>query len=155
MRTFDAKLFVVVLLLLVFQTISIGQNSNTLSEKKYAIAEQNYLVGLESSNIGMRANSAFYLGEMKSQAAVSNLIHMIRNDKCTACRILAALSLFKIGDKTGIHEIKMIREFVPSEDNSSDKNYISHLSVLWGQYLNSHPEESLVLKNIRFPDEAN
>jgi hypothetical protein len=154
MRSLFVKLLVVVFLILICNSVFSGQDLSSLSEKQYAVAEQNFMKGLESNSIGMRANSIFYLGEMKSQTAASYLIHIIHNDKCAACRIIAALSLFKIGDKTGIHEIKKIREFAPP-DPSNDNNYILYLSVLWNQYLTSHSEESLVLKNIRFPNDVN
>jgi hypothetical protein len=149
MRLLNVKSFATIILLLICYSFSFAQNSNPLLQKNYTKAELNFLNGLESNNKGVRANGAYYLGEMKSQTSVSYLVNMMKYDNSFACRIVAALSLFKIGEPTGIQEVKMIREFVPP-DTSSDKNYVFYLSILWNQYLQSHPEEELVLKNIQF-----
>lgn len=134
-------------------SVSVAQDSDSLLKKNYAKAELNFMKGLESDNIGVRANAAYYLGEIKSQSSVSYLIHLMKYDKCFACRIVAALSLLKIGDPAGIQEVKMVRDFIPP-DTSSDKNYLTYLSILWNQYLANNPEDELVLKNIQFPIEG-
>jgi HEAT repeat protein len=153
MKKLFIKFLTAILLVTICQSISFGQNTAQLSKRNYERAEQSYLNGLESNNFGMRANSAYYLGELKSQAAVFHLINMIYRDRNYGCRIVAALSLFKIGDAAGIQAVKNIREYTP-DDKSTDDNYISHLSVLWNQYLQKNPDEAVALKNIQFPSEA-
>ncbi len=79
---------------------------SVFSEEKYSQIEENYLVGLNSNNIGLRTSSAYFLGEMKSDKAIIPLLKLLRNGKTKVSRIIAALSLYKIGSRIGIYIIK-------------------------------------------------
>jgi len=153
MKLLKRTLLPVIVLLFLCNNICRAQDSDSWLKKNYVKAELNFIEGLGSGTTGVRANSAYYLGEMKSQVAVNFLTYMIDYDKCPACRIVAALSLLKIGDPEGVMKVKRIREFVPP-DTSSDTSYYSYLSSLWRHYLESHPDEAAVLKNIRFPGDV-
>lgn len=76
--------------------------------------EINYLKGAESDNLGLKISAAFQLGERKSRKAVIPLMEVLREDSAPEARIMAALSLYKIGDERGIFAIKKAMEF----DNS-------------------------------------
>ena len=78
-------------------------------------SEVNYLVGVKSDNSGLRASSAYYLGEMKSEKAVIPLMEILRTDTSASTRIMAALSLYKIGDARGLHAIKQAIRFDSDE----------------------------------------
>jgi uncharacterized membrane protein len=76
------------------------------------MVEENLLIGAKSENEGLRISSAYYLGETKSKAAVIPLMGILKNKKSTEqAKIMAALSLFKIGDERGIFAIKQAIEF--------------------------------------------
>ena len=77
----------------------------------YSNIEKNYLEGLSSSNDGLKLSSAYYLGELKSEKAVIPLMDMLRNSSDSSARIMAALSLIKIGNPRGIHMVQRQAEF--------------------------------------------
>lgn len=66
----------------------------------------NYLKGIESNNEGLKISASYYLGERKNDQAVIPLMKILHSDKSPEARIMAALSLFKIGDEKGIYAIK-------------------------------------------------
>lgn len=68
--------------------------------------DANYLKGVKSNNMGLRISSTYYLGERQSSDAVIPLMNELHTDKAPEARIMAALSLFKIGDKRGIYAIE-------------------------------------------------
>ena len=63
--------------------------------------DQNYLEGVKADNLGLKISASYYLGERKSSKAVIPL--------------MAALSLFKIGDERGIYAIKQAVTFDDNE----------------------------------------
>lgn len=75
----------------------------------------NYLQGIKANNEGLRISASYYLGERKSSKAVIPLMNILHNDKSPEARIMAALSLFKIGDERGIYAIKQAVQFDNSE----------------------------------------
>jgi hypothetical protein len=71
----------------------------------------NYLEGIKAGNEGLRISASYYLGERKSSKAVIPLMKILKSDKSPEARIMAALSLFKIGDERGIYAIKQAIQF--------------------------------------------
>ena len=92
-----------------------GENKNTPAPNSYEAIELNRLIGLASDNEGLKVSCAFNLGEMKSQKAVIPLIAMLRDGKSDEERIIAALSLMKIGDAQGVYMVSRAAKF---SDNS-------------------------------------
>lgn len=92
-----------------------GDKAKTSSDKiiaQYEKIEANLLVGLASGNKGLMISSAYYLGEMKSKKAVIPLMEKLQemDCNCTELRIVAALSLIKIGDARGVYLVKRTAE---------------------------------------------
>lgn len=77
--------------------------------------EQNYLEGVKSDNLGLKISASYYLGERKSSKAVIPLMSILKSDKSPEARVMAALSLFKIGDERGIYAIKQAVKFDDNE----------------------------------------
>jgi HEAT repeats len=75
----------------------------------------NYLSGVKGDNEGLRISASYYLGERKSTKAVIPLMNVLHTDKSPEARIMAALSLFKIGDERGIYAIKQAVQFDDNE----------------------------------------
>ncbi len=88
----------------------VNRELTLLSEKK-GIKEENYLAALNSGNEEIRINSAYLLGELKSQKAVEPLMDMFRKEKDDGAKLVAALSLLKIGDARGVFLVKRSIEF--------------------------------------------
>lgn len=90
-------------------------NMNTFPKaNSFEAIQTNRLIGLQSDNKGLRISCAFFLGEMQSHDAVIPLMKMLREGKTSAERIVAALSLVKIGDARGVYLVK--REITFSND---------------------------------------
>ena len=62
--------------------------------------------GLNSNNEGLKAGCAYMAGEIRCQRSVVCLLKILRDNPSEELRILAALSLYKIGDARGIYAIK-------------------------------------------------
>lgn len=77
---------------------SIQMNENLISE--------NLLAGMKSNNKGLCASSTYLAGELCCKKGVIPLLSLLHNSECEEIRILAALSLCKIGDARGIYAVK-------------------------------------------------
>ena len=75
----------------------------------------NLLNGINSENQGLRVSSAYFLGELKSDKAVIPLMKILKSDENEESRIMAALSLIKIGDLRGIYAVKQAIKYDQSE----------------------------------------
>jgi len=96
---------------LIYPQDSINVVSNITEED----IEINYLVGVNTENLGLKVSAAYYLGERKSQKAVIPLMDMLHSESAPEARIMAALSLYKIGDERGIFAIKRAIEYDENE----------------------------------------
>jgi len=95
-----------------------------VSAEKLVVIENNYLVGLESDNHGLKVSSAFFLGEIGSDRAVIPLLKMFRDEEDPGAKFVAALSLLKIGDKRGIYRVKWEADHCDCESATCIYEYI-------------------------------
>lgn len=128
-------------------TVSIyaeGVNKDVPKANTYEAIEMNRLVGLTSDNDGLRISCAFNLGEMKSTKAVHTLMKMVREGKSEEERIIAALSLVKIGDPQGVYFVKQSAKFNDCERTRKicEKFYNGYLIQ---KYYEEHPEKLVEL----------
>ena len=72
-------------------------------------------LGLNSNNLGLQAGCAYMVGEVNCQRSVICLLKILHNSSSEELRILAALSLYKIGDSRGIFAIKQAIKFDESK----------------------------------------
>jgi len=79
------------------------------------LIETNLLQGLCTQNQGVRESAAFLLGEEKSIAGVVPLMQMLRDCPEESSRIVAALSLARIGDPRGTYAVKQAARFDESQ----------------------------------------
>lgn len=89
------------------------------------VIEKCYLEGISSDNEGVRASAALFLGYMKSEKAVIPLMKMMRDEKTEESRIIAALSLVRIGDEQGVYMVGRTALFntSPRVQKIADKFY--------------------------------
>ncbi|MFA7418556.1 MAG: HEAT repeat domain-containing protein [Melioribacteraceae bacterium] len=111
-----ARLFLTgILMLTVVLTASTYANVSPSSKTNtYETIEQNRLIGLSEDNEGLRVSAAFNLGEMKSQKAVLPLMKLLKDGKTEEEKIIAALSLIKIGDSQGVFLVSRAAQFQES-----------------------------------------
>ncbi len=109
-------LIILFLISFILSSISFGQESELINSKITSEdIEKNLVVGVETDNLGLKISSAYYLGERKSSKAVIPLMDVLHTDKSEEARIIAAVSLYKIGDARGIWAIQRAAEFDESE----------------------------------------
>lgn len=77
---------------------SIQMNENQITE--------NLLLGMNSCNKGLCASSVYMMGELCCKKGVITLMSILHNAECEELRILAALSLCKIGDARGVFAVQ-------------------------------------------------
>ncbi len=82
---------------------------------KVELIELNLLNGVSSENEGLQTSSAYFLGELKSRKAVIALMHLLHTGETEEARIVAALSLYKIGDARGMYAVQQNIKFDPSD----------------------------------------
>ncbi len=116
MRRLGLTLFVLFALLLTAETFAIGPKFFNSPRVTKDVIEKCYLDGIASDNEGVRASAATYLGFLKSEKAVLPLMKMMRDEKCEESRIIAALSLIRIGDEQGVYMVGRTALY-----NSSDR----------------------------------
>lgn len=106
---------------LIFVVLTVGSlaaNNPSAAKKKIFNRDdviKNLLIGVNSDNQGLKLSSGYYLGELKSDEAVLSLMNILKNSKNDEERIMAALSLSKIGDSRGIYAVKQAIKFDESE----------------------------------------
>jgi len=99
------SLFVFALVsLLGVQAFAISSPKNVTSLKQSSVVS--LLEGVKSENSGLRAGSAYMLGEFQSADAVLPLMELFNTSDVRGERIAAALALTKIGDERGIKVIE-------------------------------------------------
>ena len=76
---------------------------------------KNLVYNMNSDNKGVRESSAFMLGELGYDEGVIPLLAMLHNDPNESSRIVAALSLSKIGAARGKFAVKQAVKFDESE----------------------------------------
>ncbi len=147
----NLSLSLLAVLFLVNTSIARTENGefDNVNKDKYPVIEANLLVGLHSDNEGLRISSAYYLGELKSEKAVNELMAILRDDNSYPARIVAALSLIKIDDPQGVYMVQRTSLFNTQEGvrKMSERFYLSYL---FKKYLDQHPEKSNDFAYIKF-----
>lgn len=122
-------LFLILFLLLVSIPI-FPQGIKDTDNKVKEICYQTLLSGITSDNDGLRAGCAYMLGEVACDKGVIPLLKILHNDKREEARIVAALSLYKIGDSRGIYAIKQAIRFDESDRvrRLCEKFYLAYMN---------------------------
>jgi len=100
------------------------------SAKKDCIIKS-LLLGMESENLGLQSCAAYMLGEFCCDEAVVPLLRILHNNPLEEMRIIAALSLYKIGDSRGVFAIRQAIKFDESKRvrNMCNKFYRAYLQT--------------------------
>jgi len=126
----------IIILILLFAFVTYSQDTiKVVNRITNADIDQNLIVGVKSDILGLKVSASYYLGERKSSSGVIPLMHVLRSDESPEARIMAALSLFKIGDETGIFAIKRAIEF---DENEQVKNMCA---IFYQMYISEKSEK--------------
>ena len=82
-----------------------------LGDKEY---DQYLIKSLQDENVGIRSSAAQLLGERKVEVAVEPLVKMLKTEKNSSTRIVAAMALYQIGNEKALPALKEVA--------SKDKN---------------------------------
>ncbi len=109
------SIVVLPILIILFSCSALAESNSKIKNEVPDAAIQNLLVGLKSDNYGLRTSAAYILGDIANSKAVFPLMTMLRTAESEDARIVAALSLYKIGNATGIFAVKQAGRFDSSE----------------------------------------
>jgi len=99
-------------MVLVFTVILSGALfAHPLGDKEY---DQYLIKSLQDENVGIRSSAAQLLGERKAEIAVEPLVKMLKTEKNSSTRIVAAMALYQIGNEKALPALKEVA--------SKDKN---------------------------------
>jgi len=112
MKRFISLFFISLLML--NSNILLPQEMNSKKITANEACVKTLLMGLNSENCGVKNGCAFMFGELCCDKGVIPLLKILHSDQKEEARIMAALSLYKIGDSRGIFAIKQAIRF----DNS-------------------------------------
>ena len=129
MKKLITLLVLVVFFLFSSSVLFAGNKSIQNQSVSYEQIESTLLAGLNSDNYGLKVSSAYMLGEIKSEYAVNDLTMMLRDSDNEKMRLVAALSLLKIGTERSVFMVKKSRRFNDSENvrDLCDHLYNCHL----------------------------
>jgi hypothetical protein len=126
-------------LLIAALVIAISVSNLTFGGSKDSTQKANtfktVVAGINSQNFGLSQSSIYLSGFYKFPWAVDPLIDVLNNSvKDTFTRVLAAYSLYMIGDEKGMHAIKTV--------STDDSNYILNetCKFIYDKYLNIKSE---------------
>ncbi len=110
------RLVVIMVTIISFTGVIWSQDTiNVVSRITDADIDNSLLMGVKTNNLGLKVSAAYYLGERQSSRAVIPLMDVLHTDQSVEARIIAALSLYKIGEEKGIYVIKRAIEFDKNE----------------------------------------
>jgi hypothetical protein len=110
------KIITTIIVLALFLSAS----SNAIANPKANIqikdnTVETLIMGLNSSNVGLKSSSAYMIGELKLTEAIIPLLRILHTEKNEELRIAAALALYKIGSPVAIYAVKQSIRFDESE----------------------------------------
>ena len=106
MKRFAAVGSAIVLCVLLAATASARPPVEPKAGHLQELTEETLLNGLECENCGVQASAMYMLGDLKIEKAVIPLMSMLKSAPDEKSRIIAALSLCKIGDGRGTFAVK-------------------------------------------------
>ncbi len=110
------KLALAILTLSIFIIDADAKNKRpVINESNRDLIVENLMCGLCSYNNGLRTSSAYLLGEFKVAEATIPLMRILKQCGDENERIMAALSLYKIGTDQALFTVKQAGRFDESE----------------------------------------
>ncbi len=124
----------VILTMVISLTVkSFGEGKENPSNNFDSKTIQNFVMGINSENLGLCKSSIYYAGYYRIEGTVESLIKVLNDNSKKPClRILAAVSLFRIGDARGIRAIRDVVQF------DRIKSVKTKCSEIYNSYLNQN-----------------
>ena len=94
-----------VVMAIVLLTGSVSGQTLVNDAKKQKRMIENLILGIQSSNEGVKRDCIYFAGKYELSEAVSVLIDELKHEKNPKDRALIALALYRIGDEKGIQAV--------------------------------------------------
>jgi hypothetical protein len=111
------------LAILTASTVILAQSQKNLTKNE----TQNLLMAIGSDNIGLKKSAMYFAGYYKVVEAAEALKNEMHNNADPSIQILAALSLFEIGDDTVLNDLQSL---VNNSQNNIKVNGEGYLRTL-------------------------
>ncbi len=147
MKNYAGIIVLVVVFALLFSASVSASGKDKTRHLTYDKIETNLLVGLNSDNLGLSVSSAFMLGEIKSEKAILPLTRMLREAEDERARIVAAISLIKIGSERSTYVVKQGIRFNESKKVRKMCDHLYH-AHMHGDLKNTRTYENDMLGKI-------
>ncbi|MFA7421448.1 MAG: hypothetical protein WCZ90_17325 [Melioribacteraceae bacterium] len=92
-------------MVIVLLTGSVSAQMGNLDAKRQKKAVENLIVGIQSSNEGVKRDCIYYAALYELTETVNVLVGELKKEKNPKNRILIALALYRIGDEEGIQAV--------------------------------------------------
>lgn len=108
---------IITVLFLLFSSISLFAESNLGSANSLITKKvvDNYMIGINSDNEGVKLSCAYFMGEYNIDEGVIPLMKILNNGETEEARIIAALSLIKIKTPIAVYSVKEAAKLDDSE----------------------------------------
>jgi hypothetical protein len=110
-----SKLLFAVSLILILSFPMLPQETAVRNSSEMQACFETLQQGLTSDNVGLKAGCTYMVGVLRCQRSVITLLQILHSSPSEELRILAALSLYKIGDSRGIFALKQAIKFDESK----------------------------------------
>lgn len=87
-----------------------AQNYSEIAKTKYGNAIENLKAGIKSENNGLRKSAVFMAGYYKISEVAPDLTELLKSEQDRSIKILAAYSLYRIGDEESFEKLAKISE---------------------------------------------
>jgi len=115
MKKLQRTLTTLTVLVLFLSSAFANQFTISKDHPKYKQIEDNLIAGVQSENTGVKASTAYMLGELKSERAVKYLEKLLRIDVDERVSLMAALSLVKIETERSVYIVRRVAEFTDND----------------------------------------
>lgn len=106
-------------LVVVLSVFSTSVFAQSVEKEKY---DQYLIKSLSDENVGIRSSAAQLIGERKVKEAIKPLVKMLKTEKNSSARIVAAMSLYKIGDES---VLPLLKKVAAKDDNKTVRRVVT------------------------------
>lgn len=98
-------LFSVALFTILLNGVSSAQNSSDINFKLNDKVIANFIMAINSDNVGLKKSAIYLVSNYKIEGAVDALINVLNTDNSGSIKVLAALALYEIGSAKGLNAV--------------------------------------------------
>lgn len=117
------------ILLILLVSDSFGQNQKVADLTKTKNTLENLIMGIQSSNDGVRESSIYFAGKYRLVDTEQALVDQLKRESSSDIKVLIGLALFRMGSERGMLELKKLA------NNDSDVRVKRMGYAIYNEYL--------------------